>query len=313
LTENEPGIYNNDEIISKIKTDIETFEADASLYEEQNFDQRADVIDFLEFHVIDHIATLPESTTQQAGPLVLLKQRAEKIKAELEEINNALFKGLREHIKAGECTGTPFKNLVNKYVDFKAADSCAPGEAGYDNLDIFINGLLSSGNAPAQTKDLAPEMVFYQKTPARVIFELVEKWYISTNDVFFDLGSGLGQATILVNLLTGIKATGVEYEPAFCEYGRNCAAQLDLPGVTFINIDARRADYREGTIFFMYTPFTGEILHDVLGALHRESRNRKIKIVTYGPCTALVASHSWLDILADNNDNIYKPAVFTSI
>lgn len=312
LTKNEPGSGNNEEIFLKIQADIEAFEKDVALYDEQNFDERADAIDFMEFHIIDHIAALLESAARRTGPLALLKQRAEKIKTELEEINSNLFKKLREHIRAGGCTGKPFKSLVNKYIDFDACDSGAHEEAGYDNLDIFINGLLSFQPVPAQTKDLEPEMVFYQKTPARVVFELVEKGYLSTDDVFFDLGSGLGQAAILVNLLTGIKTKGIEYEPAFCDYAVNCAAQLNLPGVTFINADARQADYSEGTVFFMYTPFTGEILRDVLEALQQESLNRKIKIVTYGPCTALVPLHSWLDILVSSNDNIYNPAVFTS-
>jgi hypothetical protein len=29
--------------------------------------------------------------------------------------------------------------------------------------------------------------------------------------------------------------------------------------VEFINVDARQADYSEGTVFFMFTPFRGEI------------------------------------------------------
>ncbi|MEP6613104.1 MAG: class I SAM-dependent methyltransferase, partial [Mucilaginibacter sp.] len=186
-------------------------------------------------------------------------------------------------------------------------------EAGYDNLDIFINGLLSFHSIPGQTRDLEPEMVFYQKTPARIIFDLVEKAYVTRDDVFFDLGSGLGQQAILVNLMTGAKAKGVEFEPAFCNYANDCATQLNLPGVTFINTDARQADYSDGTVFFMYTPFRGEILQDVLALLRKESLTRKIKIITYGPCTAQVALHSWLDFTISNNGNIYKPAVFTSI
>jgi SAM-dependent methyltransferase len=156
-------------------------------------------------------------------------------------------------------------------------------------------------------------MVFYQKTPARIIFELVEKTFITKDDIFFDLGSGLGQAAILVNLLAGAKARGVEFEPAFCSYAGECAEQLNLPDVSFINADARQTDYSEGTVFFMYTPFKGEILQDVLALLRNESLTRKIKIITYGPCTFQVASEGWLDITVSNNDNIDKPAVFTSI
>jgi len=165
---------------------------------------------------------------------------------------------------------------------------------------------------PGQTKDLEPEMVYYQKTPARIIFNLAEKSHFMKEDVFFDLGSGLGQVAILVNLLTGIKVKGIEFEPAFCDYARNCATELNLPNVAFINSDAREADYSRGTIFFMFTPFKGEILQKVLEILRKESLLRKIKIITYGPCTAQVALQSWLKLAAQQDDNIYKPGIFTS-
>ncbi|WP_295801262.1 hypothetical protein [Mucilaginibacter sp.] len=311
MTRNKLGINNSEETLFKIQADIEAFEKDAALYEEKNCDKRLDAIDFLEFHIIDHIESLIEKTAQ-TNQLSLLKQWAENIKLALEAIDNNLFKKLRAHIRSNGCTGEQFKKLVGKYIDFDA-DGSGHEEAGYDNLDVFFNGLLSFGSVPEQTKALEPEMVFYQKTPTRIIFELVEKAYITKNDVFFDLGSGLGQAAILVNLLAGTKTRGVEFEPAFCNYASDCAAQFNLPNVSFINVDARQADYSDGTVFFMYTPFKGEILQDVLVLLRSESLTRKIKIITYGPCTAQVASEGWLDITVSNNDNIYKPAVFTSI
>jgi len=311
LTKNDPGLNDSEEMFSKIQADIGAFEKDSALYEEENFDQRLDAIDFLEFPIIDHIETLIEKTAWP-NQLILLKQRAENIKLELEAINNNLFKKLRAHIRSNGCTGNQFKNLVGKYIDFDA-DGCSCEEAGYDNLDVFINGLLSPRTIPEQTTALEPEMVFYQKTPARIIFELVDKGYITKDDVFFDLGSGLGQAAVLVNLLTAAKAIGIEFEPAFCNYACEYAKELSLPNVSFINTDARQADYSEGTVFFMYTPFKGEILRDVLALLRNESFKRKIKIITYGPCTAQVASQGWLNIAMSNNDNIYKPAVFKSI
>ncbi|MCO5949791.1 class I SAM-dependent methyltransferase [Mucilaginibacter flavidus] len=311
MTKNEPGINDNEESFFKIQADIEAFEKDAALYEEQNFDNRLDAIDFLEFHIIDHIESLIKKAAQP-DQLILLMQRAENIKLALEAIDNNMFKKLRAHIRSNGCTGEQFKKLLGKYIDFNAHGSDHE-EAGYDNLDIFINGLLSPLTIPEQTTALEPEMVFYQKTPARIIFELVEMAFITKDDVFFDLGSGLGQASILVNLLAGAKAVGVEFEPAFCSYAGGCAVQLNLPNVSFINADARQADYSDGTVFLMYTPFNGEILQDVLAVLRKESLTRKIKIITYGPCTAQVASEGWLDITVSNNDNIYKPAVFTSI
>jgi hypothetical protein len=314
LTKKEPGIINCDlpakTAIFEMQSDIEEIAENSLLYEERNFDKRMAAVDFIGFHIIDQIEAFLETKPEQ-DKLILLKHRAEKVKAELEEIDTTLFQKLRANIRKGRYTGKEFKNLVNEYVGFNLDDNERQDEPGYDNLDIFINSLFSFHAMPEQTKDLEPEMVFYQKTPARIVFELVEKANLTKEDVFFDLGSGLGQAAILVNLLTGITAKGIEFEPAFCDYARACAAELNLSNVTFINVDARKADYSEGTIFFMYTPFKGEILQEVLEALRNESQLRKIKIITYGPCTSEVALQSWLDF-APLDNNVYKLCIFSS-
>ena len=292
----------------EIQSYIDDIEKNASLYEEKNFDQRMEVEDFLGLLVPD-----------QPDQLSLVHARTEKVRSELEEIDKKLFQQLREGIRRGRYRGTAFNRMVRKYVDFKINGkdhkvdrSCHGQETGYDNLDAFINGLSLFRPMPEQTKALEPEMVYYQKTPARIVFELVEKAHFGKGDVFFDLGSGLGQVAILVNLLAEITARGIEFEPAFSDYARNCAAELNLSNVTFINVDARAADFSEGTIFFMYTPFQGEILQAVLAALRKESLRRKIKVITYGPCTAQVALQNWLEPATPEDNNIYKIGIFSS-
>jgi hypothetical protein len=155
-------------------------------------------------------------------------------------------------------------------------------------------------------------MVYYQKTPARVVFDLVEQAHFTKEDVFVDIGSGMGQVAFLVHLLAGITARGIEFEPAFCDYAKACAAELHLSHVTFINHDARQADYSEGTVFFMFTPFRGAILREVLALLRQESLRRRIKMITYGPCTAEIAGQSWLESLTSVGNDLYKPAFFRS-
>jgi hypothetical protein len=291
--------------LSRIASHIEEIEKDAALFEKRSFDRRAEALDFLGFHVLDHAEAPAESRE-----LNLLKQRAEKLKAKLELVDDGLFQKLCANIRAGNCRGNAFKELVYKYFDLDVATT---GEPGYDNLDLFINRLISFDTLPEPTKALEPEMVYYQKTPARIVFELAAKWHFTKNDVFFDLGSGLGQTTILIHLLTGVKATGIEFEPAFCDYAQNRALELNLPAVTFINADVRKADCSPGTVFFLYTPFTGEMLHEVLKLLRKESTNRKIRIITYGPCTPQVARETWLRSDGPMSTNIYVPAFFCSI
>jgi hypothetical protein len=122
----------------------------------------------------------------------------------------------------------------------------------------------------------------------------------------------LGQVSILVHLLSGATAKGIEFEPVYCDYARACATKLNLASVQFANIDARDADYADGTIFFFYTPFTGNLLDQVLDRLWRQTRGRTIMLCTYGPCTPQVARQSWLEHLDGNGLDEDKLAVFRS-
>ena len=296
-------------IIAEIKSDIQTIEGDAKLFDEINFDNRVNAIDFIEFHIIERI----DSLLQQSAvieELQLLKQQAEDLKSRLEQIDNNLFIRLHEKIRAGSCIGAAFKTMIDTYIK---PDNNNGGQPGYDNLDIFLNGLFTDAAIPQPVSELEPEMVFYQKTPARVVFELAEKAQLKHDDIFFDIGSGLGQVPLLVNLISGIVVKGVEFEPAYHNYAVACATKLSLPNVEFINADARVVDYSAGNVFFMYTPFQGQMLQDVLNLLNKESRRRIIRIYTYGPCSPLVAMQNWLKCTNGQGNNIYKLYEFVSV
>jgi len=65
--------------------------------------------------------------------------------------------------------------------------------------------------------------------------------------------------------------------------------------------------------FFMYSPFEGKILDEVLLKLKRESENRKIKVFTYGPCTPEVAKQPWMKNKKKINNYLTEPGEFESI
>lgn len=299
-------------VINEIQSDLEAIEKNSALYAETNFDSRVEAIDYIEFHVIDRIEGLLQ-TINLPEELATLKQDAERVKRQLEDIDDNLFRRLRADIRRGGYTGTALKGLIDEYVGRDPGRRRHQDEIGYDSLDGFINGLLLSQAVPSETKTREPEMVYYQQTPARIIFELVEKAHLTGDDVFYDVGSGLGQVPILVNLLSGATAKGIEFEPAYCDYARVCAADLNLSCVKFINADAREVNYSDGTVFFMYTPFEGRLLQEVLEKLRQESRRRMIRLFTYGPCTPQVSRQSWLKRVDQNGAHLYKLGVFRSL
>jgi len=296
--------------IAELQSHIGEAEKNYALWDEPHFDQRMETIDLLEFHVLDQIEELQR--TVHSDELRWLKHRAGKIKSALEEINTSLFKKIREQIRTG-IRGAAFKKMIGAYTDIDLSYRDHMEDPRYDNLDALIDGIFPFQPMPEQTLDPEPEMVYYQKTPARILFELEEKLPVNMEDVFVDLGSGLGQPALLFHLLTGIKVIGVELDPAFCAYAANNVKALDLTNVEFVHGDARMADYSTGTIFFMFTPFKGKILEQVLEKLKTESRQRKIKLFTYGPCTTEVARQKWLKNADPDKTDIYKLTAFSGL
>ena len=292
--------------ISEISSGIKAIEENGALFETTNFTGRADAIDFIDFHIIDRM----EGLYQHYDAMALLRQRAEKLKRKMEIIDADLFGQIREKIRTGVYTTSSFKEMIRYYLGSYFDE---PVQAGYDHLDTFINGILSDDAIPETTTEPEAEMVFYQKTPARIIFELTALAALNRDDIFYDIGSGLGQAVILVHLLCECTARGIEYEPAFCEYAKTSSANLNLFRVEFTNANALQSDYSEGTVFFLYTPFVEKMLQDLLDILQNESRKRPVSVFTYGPCSSFVARQRWLCCEQGQADNPDILCMFKSI
>jgi SAM-dependent methyltransferase len=299
------GSSNLESSISEIRSRVETIESNEALYEDTNFRDRVGALDFLEFDVLDRVEGLL-LTDDQHTELIDLRQYATTVKTRLEVVDERLFQRLRDNVASQNYTGAELKRLLIEY----AGSDPSEGDEGYDGLDALVNGLLLRGTAPEETREWEPEMVFYQPTPTRTVLELIEKASFRPNDVFYDIGSGLGQVSILVHLLSRVRAKGVEFEPAHCDYARQCAQALNLSQVEFINVDAREADYTDGTVFFLYTPFEGKMLEQVLRKLRDESRTREIRLYTYGPCTLQVTQQRWLERVDHNGRQVYRLAIF---
>ena len=306
-----PGNLELETVIPELRADIEIIKKNHSLYDEKNFSSRADVIDDLEFHIIERIDGLFQNPCH-AVELADLKRDAGQVKLQLEKINIDLFQRIRAKIQMGGCRRAAFRDMIEEFVGDSLKESANQATIGYDNLDVFMDGLFPIATLPEETRAREPEMVFYQKTPARIIFELVDKANFSKGDVFYDLGSGLGQVGILVNLLSGVTTKGIEFEPAYCNYAKAYARQLNLPDVQFINADTREADYSDGTVFFMYTPFEGRMLDEVLEKLQIASKGREIWLFTYGPCSFQVGKQSWLKCENPEEITIYGLAMFSN-
>ena len=102
---------------------------------------------------------------------------------------------------------------------------------------------------------------------------------VRESDELVDLGSGLGRVAILVNLLSGARARGVEIQEHLVWRARAACEALALPNVSFIHADAAETEL-DGSIFFLYAPFNGRMLTAVIGRLEDVARRRSIVVST---------------------------------
>jgi len=293
-------------VTEQLKTELERSIAEVRETAGASFAKRATAIDLLEVHVIDRLQPLDEHG-EPAPALRALHSDALELQQQLEAANERFLNRLRVRIRAGRYTPAGLERALAR----RAGNS--KRDRDYDTLDLLVAGLLEAGTLEDERAEREPEMVAYQPTPGRIILQLLARADIQRDDVLFDLGSGLGWVVILVALLRETRAVGIEYEPAFVDYARSCARALNMSRAKFVHADAREASLTDGTVFFLYTPFRGQMLQQVLERLRVEAEARAIRVCTYGPCTAEVARVGWLGLRAGDPSREDEVVVFQSV
>jgi hypothetical protein len=277
---------------------IGDLESDRSLEQPTRWRERIDALDRIEDLLVYEAEALPPATA--------LHERVRVLQARLESIQRRLHEAIRTAITQGAG--------AQALRGWASPDDDADPQS-YDHLDALISDVLSFEEPSDAITALDDEMVFYQPTPARHVFDLIERAGIGPHDVLIDLGSGLGHVPLLVSICTGARCIGVEREAAYVTAARRSAESLKVSDVSFIAQDAREADLSRVTVFYLYTPFTGGILRDVLDKIRREAGERDIRIVTLGPCTAMVAAEPWLTPVGAQDPNritLFRPTALLS-
>jgi hypothetical protein len=267
-------------------------EADSSLFAPEQLRERLELLDALDAGFGDLGSAAPTEPSEAR-----IHRAVQRIRTRLEAVNEDLYRSIRSEILLGIRRHTLLRwfraSASRDEKENPAPGFAAPGFA-YDWQDELLSGILRLREPVQANPGPAREMVFYQPTPARHILRLVAASALSRSDVLVDLGSGLGHVPMLASMLTGARSIGIEVEAAYVASAQECARSLKLSRVQFIHQDARFADLSRGTIFYLYSPFTGAILGCVLNRLRKLSTYRSIRICTLGPCTCTVASEPWL-------------------
>lgn len=281
--------------LARLAEEVEALGDLASHPDRHDFLTRLVALDRLEFGLAEAL-----DAARRLGPdaerVVALRERAEAARGLMGAWEAEGFRRLREELRRAEDKGGLFRMRLREALGAELPEGDV-GEGRYDAWDAWANGLFLHEELPEESGARGAEGVFYQKSPARLAFEVSRRARMSAGDVFFDVGSGLGQFVLLVHLLTGVRGVGLEVEAAFTGYARQRAAELGLAGVEFRDGDAREADFRKGTVFYLYTPFEGGTLRAVLERLRSEAERRPIRIFALGPCGEVLAGQPWLEVL----------------
>jgi SAM-dependent methyltransferase len=249
---------------------------------------------------------LREGTIPQ---LVALHRQVEEVKTFLEEQQTKFFRHLRKQVGNAPEPVQVFQNQLTHYFAWPAPQTSRQQE----HLETFLMRYLLPWPIPAPTLERERDMVGYHPTPIRILLDLYKQADFQSDDVFYDIGAGLGHVALLVHLLTGIQARGVEIEPAYYHYACRLVDKLRLSSVDFLNADARDVGYADGSVFFLYTPFQDTLLHEVLQKIRYNTRGHNIRLYALGPCTLQIAKQNWLHRLDQHGDRVYELAAFQRV
>ncbi|CAN5889301.1 hypothetical protein BH11MYX2_BH11MYX2_34930 [soil metagenome] len=152
--------------------------------------------------------------------------------------------------------------------------------------DPFVDEVLGLPPMPDDA-ELPQGAVPYLPCPVDDILAAARDAPIGEGDTFIDLGSGIGRVAMLVNLLVGARAHGLELQPHLVELARDHAARLGLDRVSFECCDVREmsadrlhADEKGRFVLFLFAPFNGEMLASALDAIGEFARGRNVTVCT---------------------------------
>lgn len=142
--------------------------------------------------------------------------------------------------------------------------------------DAWTDELLGLPSPPPD-EPLPRGSVPYMPCGVAEILAAIREAPIAAHDTLVDLGSGLGRVAILARLLTGARAIGIELQAPLVAASRALCADLAIDRVDFIHADVTTTPL-DGSIYFLYAPFNGEMLARALAQLEAVARRHPITI-----------------------------------
>lgn len=129
--------------------------------------------------------------------------------------------------------------------------------------------------------------------------QILPRRTITTDDVFLDIGSGMGRAVLLAATYPFRRVIGIELSPQLVDIARDnidrCKERLRCSDIEIVNADAAYYEIPDDvTVIFMYNPVQGEIfaalVRNVLASYDRRPRGLRIVYANPAEESALLST-----------------------
>ncbi len=134
----------------------------------------------------------------------------------------------------------------------------------------------------------------YQGTPYELIRQFIKELELSESDVLYDLGCGYGRIPLYGAMTTKAQYRGIEIVPERVVEADEVKNKFGLGNVEFRQGNVLEQNYADGSVFFLFNPFTYETLEKVGEQLQELAKTKKIRVVSLGPSTSYFQSQEWL-------------------
>lgn len=158
---------------------------------------------------------------------------------------------------------------------FRAALLAVPFAA----RDAWADRVLGLDAPPDDGPELPQGCVPYLPCGVDALLETIDRSQIGPGDVFVDIGSGVGRAMALVHLLTGAGAIGIEIQSELVHAARDLARTVS-PRISTVQGEAGdlAGTLPVGSVYFLYCPFGGDRLRQVLAGIEAIAQTRAIRV-----------------------------------
>jgi SAM-dependent methyltransferase len=179
------------------------------------------------------------------------------------------------HVQSAEQVRQRIERGAHDPLAFRAALLAVPRAA----RDPWLDRVLGLGPLPDDGPELPRGCVPYMPCGVDTLIEIVDRAEVGPTDVFVDVGSGVGRAAAFVNLLTGAAVIGIEIQSGLVHVARDVARAVS-PRIANVHGDAVKltGHVMTGSVFFLYCPFGGERLQNVLSDLEAIAQTRSIRV-----------------------------------